>query len=237
MPHVPQAVSRFYTLDWQYALAISRLPVLRSAAVLVSVAPILTNVLSAWLPTGFWLTWVAAVLFLAAVVVLQVYCPRIIRDYRDYGAYESCGHSHRWVLWTLYYSLPSLPDSPAVISELESKGLTIPLSNTSPSVQSALNAQAAVARTTLATNRALTPANLDRDLHMLVVVHGQLSVVSVRENDPLLRQKERELFWIPFSHAAKSRPRARASFWILISAASGFVLANAVLNVCRVLLR
>jgi hypothetical protein len=57
-------------------------------------------------------------------------------------------------------------------------------------------------------------------------IDGKKLVLAMREKDPELPQKEKELFWILYSQAAKERPVWRTLFWVLIGIAVLLVIVN-----------
>ena len=59
----------------------------------------------------------------------------------------------------------------------------------------------------------------------------------MRENDPDVSKKEKELFWILYSQAAKERTMLRIAYWLLVGLALLLVAAVAVGRVYLALAR
>src|SRR5258706_252517 len=110
----PPAVSRRYRNDWQFAVDISRMPLLRVASLVIALMPIilsahkLIDLLGGKIPLSLWLLWPASVCFVLAWALVIIACPKFIREYRDFGQYKARQHSHRWIVWEFFINLESL---------------------------------------------------------------------------------------------------------------------------------
>jgi hypothetical protein len=237
------SVSRHYRFDWQYAVDISRLPYLRTASIIIALTPIAIQLVHAltteWkvaleLPPSVWLLWGASVAFIASWVVLAMRCPQFIKEYRDFGEYLRRAHSHRWIVWEFFSSIKTIKLWQAIVRETEEKGITIsPAATQDPQVFAACPifvdgpdpTQIVVGK----------PVNLNRDIYLPIQYFGSKRVLVLQEDDPKLQQKEKELYWILYSQAAKERSIARFLFWILISIAVLLVAINVLHNMGKVI--
>jgi hypothetical protein len=57
---------------------------------------------------------------------------------------------------------------------------------------------------------------------MPIWLYGKRFVIVMQENDPALKDKIKELFWILLTQCAKERPYSRIFFWALLGI-SGFL--------------
>jgi hypothetical protein len=62
-------------------------------------------------------------------------------------------------------------------------------------------------------------------------IDGERYVLPLQEDDPKLAEKEKELFWILYTQAAKERPYARGAYWLLVAIAAVLLLINVVKNI------
>ncbi len=235
MTFVPPAVSRWYRYDWQYAVDVSSVSLLQEAALLISLTPIIISISSTVfpslrgmdsIPVPLWLLWGASVAFVLAWGLLYLTCPKFIREYRDFGHYALRQHSHRWIVWEFYNNLESLSGWESVVRETSPKGLTTEIEHLPEDLIQRLGADFAVPATEQL--RVFRPVNIDRDIYLPIHIDGKKLVLPMVENDPALRQKEKELFWILYTQAAKERPVSRTIYWILIGIAVLLVSFNVI---------
>ncbi len=239
---VPQMVSRFYTLDWQFATRVGHLSLLRSAALVISAMPIVIELSRgafgvSWpIPLSLRLTWISSVVYLGCWLVLYLRCPKFIKQYRDYGEFVQKQHSHRWILWEFYNNRQLITSLPRLISEALQKGVAVRAEKIDePTVYACCPVYPKDAFITA--HGIYPPVNVNRDLIVPVVLDRERIVLALQETDPNLAQKEKELFWILLTQLTKERPKSRILFWILAHIAGlGFitsVLWNAGRAVCR----
>lgn len=81
------------------------------------------------------------------------------------------------------------------------------------------------------TLKVLRPVNIDRDIYLLILADGKQLALPMREGDPDLPKKEKELFWILYSQAAKERPIRRVIYWILIGVAVLLVILTVLIKI------
>lgn len=135
MNFVPPQVSKNFRYDWQFAVASSKLPFLRSASVVISLMPLLPSFSKVYLgentvpvPLSFWVTWTAAVAFLLSWSIIQTRCPKLIREYQDFGQYAKQQHSHRWIVWLFYDHVRSGESLDPLVREALLKEVALPAS-------------------------------------------------------------------------------------------------------------
>jgi hypothetical protein len=75
------------------------------------------------------------------------------------------------------------------------------------------------------------PVNANRDIYMPMHCFGKRLVLVLQESDPKLREKEKELFWILYTEAAKERPGYRAVYWGLVTLAAALLGFNVLKNI------
>jgi hypothetical protein len=75
------------------------------------------------------------------------------------------------------------------------------------------------------------PINIKRDIYLPIYCDGKEWVLSLQEDDQKLAEKEKELFWILYTQAAKERPCWRFCFWVLVVISGLLVAANVVKNI------
>jgi hypothetical protein len=225
-------VSRWYRFDWQYAADLNKLPFVQEAAFLISITPILVWVSGVAFPTpqatgGFalsmWLLWMAAISFVSARLLYYLACPKFIREYRDFGQYVARQHSHRWIVWEFYHNLERLSGWGQIVRETSPKGLTVEIGELPSEICRRLNSVF-----TSGPEEELmvfTPVNIDRDIYLPICAEGKKLALPMRESDPDLPKKEKELFWILYSQAAKERPKLRTIYWALVATAAILVAA------------
>lgn len=78
------------------------------------------------------------------------------------------------------------------------------------------------------------PVNINRDIYIPIHFEGSCRILTLQESDTKLATKEKELFWIFFSQAAKESPIARSLFWVLFYTMTILLVFNIGRNVYRV---
>src|ERR1051325_2887926 len=217
---IAPVVSRWYRFDWQYAVDISRIPVLSEAALIISVTPVVLSIahtpfatmIGLTTPVPLWLFWGASVAFVFAFGLVYAACPKFIREYRDFGQYATRKHSHRWILWEFYNNVESLSGWENIVRETSAKLLSCNASTVDSTVVEKLGPEfAGESKVT----RIFKPVNIDRDLYLPLHIDGKKLVLAMCEKDPDLAEKEKELFWILYTQAATERTIWRTLFWVL----------------------
>jgi len=213
-------VSRYYTYDWQFAATVGHLTLLRSAALVIAIMPIILELSRgafgvSWpVPLSLWLTWLSSIFYLFCWLILYIRCPSFIKQYGNFGDYSKRQHSHRWILWELYNSRCVITALPDVISETIQKGIAKYAYEKDDDCIFA--ACPLFKQNSVAQNFAIfPPVNMNRDLYIPVVLDRQRVVLSLQERDPELPNKEKELFWIILTRLTKERIRSRVAFWAL----------------------
>src|SRR5262245_604822 len=149
MKYVPRPVSRRYRLDWQYAADVNKIPFVREAALLISIAPFVGFLFPSSFPQlleardsslVLWMLWGAALAFILARLLYYFTCPKFIREYHDFGQYDARQHSHRWIVWEFYHNLESLSGWRQIVKETSSKGLAVELKQLSGDLPERLGA-------------------------------------------------------------------------------------------------
>lgn len=211
----PTPVSKYYFYDWQYAAGIAGSTGVLLIPVLFLLLSSIIDVQKAGLlviprPLAF-----AAVVFVDALLCVYLFCPRFIREYRDFGQYRAKIHSHRWIVWEFYNNLSTLAGWGQIVKETVAKGISQELSQFP-------DGEIKIALTTIMesnqgedTITIYKPQNFNRDIYLPIQLEDQKVILFLEEDDPKLPEKEKELFWILFSQAAKEKPYARVMFWIL----------------------
>jgi|HubBroStandDraft_4_1064222.scaffolds.fasta_scaffold313425_1 hypothetical protein len=223
----PPAVSRWYRFDWQYAVDVASVSLFQQGASLIAVILTILSSSSGIFPSlpsangapiPLWFLWVASVAFLLAWVLLYLRCPKFVREYRDFGQYATRQHSHRWILWEFYNNLESLAGWEGVVRETSSKGLTTDAEHVSQEVLKQLDKD--FLAPPMDKVRVFKPVNFNRDLYLPIHIDGRKLVLTMLETDTDLQKREKELFWILYSQAARERPVWRTIFWALMAIAA-----------------
>src|SRR5690554_4068911 len=102
----PTPVSRYFRLDWNYALKASRIRALQPATSVIALMPLLQQFLPSHLVSmeRLWLLWWASIFFICAIAILRARCPVFIQEYQDFSQFEARGHSHRWIIWETFHN-------------------------------------------------------------------------------------------------------------------------------------
>lgn len=224
----PTPVSRFYRLDWSYALKIVRISYFRLLSKLVISTPFIAPffpILQFDKPQVFAL-WSASALYLVGYLLLKLRAPLFLQEYRNFKAFESCGHSHRWILWLFHEYLPVFKDPVKVLRETVDKGLSVPaaITNVNRRVYAVLPVSSELKESELKVARTYKPVNLNNDLYFVFDLHVQTKAVKyvlpMQESDPALRNRQRELYWITFGACASARKWSRRFVWFFFTAAA-----------------
>jgi hypothetical protein len=219
-------VKRYYRLDWQYAVDLYNLTILRFLSLFLFFIPVLVDVqkvVSLSIPPGL---WIASVLFGIASLIIYVFCPKLIREYRDFGQYRARYHSHRWIVWEFYNTL----GWEAIVQETIAKGISVEFSKfPNGEIKNQLKR---VFEEDQTEDRILMyrPQNINRDIYLPIRLQDRKIILFLEEDDKKLPEKEKELFWILYSQAAKQEVEARYIYWILIST-SGLVFFLTLFNI------
>ena len=230
----PRPVSRYFRLDWNYALKVARFPALRPASFMISLMPILVGVMH-WLSTyiaNVWLLWTASIFFLVGYFILKVRAPPFIQEYQFYSQYESCGHSHRWIVWQFYTNLDSLSGWEHIVHETKEKLISLPCDSTPDYEVCRLCPVFDSPRTRPI--QVSAPIQVARDIYLPIRVGAEKLVLPMQESDPELGLKQKELFWILLTQCAKERPISRTFVWLFFGASGALYILTIINNVVRV---
>ena len=228
-------VSRLYRFDWQYAIDRSRLPFLRPASLIIGFMPLIKEGIrtvfgsTTELPFSIWIYWIAAISFLISWTILTISCPQFLLEYRDFGQYKKRKHSHRWIVWEFYNIIKSLKGWKTITQETLHKKISFKCS--SP-------ANHLCRRLSPLFFKELDPDSIDvfypinegRDIYLPINLYGEKVVLSLQEEDPELAEKEKELFWILYTQAAKEKKAQRVAFWIFFYISLVLVACNVIKN-------
>lgn len=212
----PPTVNRYYNFDWQYAVDIYKATFLRFISVIFLILPLIinseqVNVIS--IPLGF---LIASGTFILAMLIIYLFCPRFIREYRDFGQYNTRQSSHRWIIWEFYINLKSLSEWKTILKETVSKGISVELNEiTDTGIRTELEKSFRQGKRDSEIT-VYKPLNINRDIYLPIRLEKKKMILFLEEKDKNLAEKEKELFWILYSQAAKERVIARVIFWVLI---------------------
>jgi hypothetical protein len=228
--YVPSTVSRYFRLDWNYALRVVRIRWFQLAAQLVISTPLIAQFapLRALNEPRVWALWVSSGFFLLGFVVLRLRAPIFIQEYRNYKEYADFGHSHRWILWQFQLSLAVFRRPELVLQETIDKELSLPAGMQLTEIGKYDVTPFFGAPSNLAFDA--RPVNLNNDLYFPFWLNMQRYVLPIQEFDPRMRDRERELFWIIFTYGATARPVARFVVWTL------FLLAGISFTIAAVMI-
>ncbi len=196
----------------------------------------------------------AAALYAVAILIIKTMAPPILLEYPDYKSYEDKKHSHRWILWQFYHGVPTLTDGFKLLQESIEKKLSYDVASLP---RSRLPLTAAFGGPCIRKSVAITqrdgstptydmcvhaPYNFDRDLILGFTIKSSVDgverkyVLPIRESDPKLDLKCKELFWIILTEAAKENPVSRWIAWSLVRLSGLLLIVAVVLAVGHVLL-
>ncbi|MFN7137763.1 MAG: hypothetical protein ACK4UN_00325 [Limisphaerales bacterium] len=236
MKFIPPAVSRWYRYDWQYAVDVSRIRVLPTASLIIALMPMalsfksVLDLFGGTIPLSLWLLWPASITFVSAWTLVFAVCPKFVREYRDFGEFKKRQHSHRWIVWEFYNNLESLAGWKTIVRESFLKGIARESEEITD--QDAREALAKFPQQTEDDSvQVFPPINVKRDIYLPIYCDGKKWVLFLQEDDPKIEQKEKELFWILYSQAAKERPIWRTIFWVLVIISSLLVASNVFKNI------
>jgi hypothetical protein len=224
-------VSRYFRRDWHFAIRVAYAPLLRQAALVIALMPILEKILPMQHFAYLWILWSASVAFIFGFAVLQMRAPAFVQEYQNYAQFEARKHSHRWIVWEFWRARTVLPEWAGLLRELCYKQLAYPVA-----MQLDCDAYRVCPTFTPTTNHqtdALEPVNANRDIYLPIVIDGDRFVLPMQESDPDLGNKQKELFWILFTEGAKATPISRGIVWAafaLAAALAGIYVLNNILR-------
>lgn len=250
-----EGVANNFRSDWQFLIAASRINSALSLATLFSLVAIVTkfaDLVNLGTPALICFI-VAAVGYALAVVIIKSRAPKILQEYPDYKAYEDKKHSHRWILWQFYHAVQTLENGAKLLQETIEKKLSSDVAALSRS-RLPLNASfggTCIAKSVTITQRdgsaptydmcVYAPYNFDRDLILGFTIKSSVDgverkyVLPIREGDPKIDLKIKELFWITLTEAAKEDPVSRWIAWTLVRASGLLLIGAVILAVAHVL--
>lgn len=217
----PPPVSKHYRFDWQFAIELSRVTGLRFLSILFLVIPIIIGINEATSLKIPDLLYVSAASFFFAVLIILFRSPRFIQEYSDYGKYLERKNSHRWIVWQLYTYLDALEDWGGVIRETVSKGLSVKVGSIADEQIREKILDALEGFRSEDALVAAVPIIVQRDIYLPFIIDQADYVLFMKEDEETLEKKEKELFWIIFTAAAKQYKIARAICWVFIVIAIG----------------
>lgn len=221
----PSTVSRFFIFDWQFGVDIYNAAILRFISLAILILPFIIDSQKSQLlvlPSGLVLS---SLTFLGSCAFYFFFCPRFIREYRDFGQYQSRKHSHRWIVWEFYNYLKTFEGRGNIVRETVSKRLSIKVSQLKQGeiktvIENCFNEGEKEDTITIDSRpvkiKVFRPINLNRDIYLPFYIDNQKMFLSLEEDDKKLFEKEKELFWILYTQAVKERLLARLIFWVLI---------------------
>lgn len=251
-----KGVAKNFRFDWQFLIAASRINSALSLATLFSLIAIVTkfaDLINLGTPALICLI-VAAAEYALAIMVIKTRAPQILQEYPDYQSYVDKKHSHRWVLWQFYHGVQMLKNGAKLLQETIEKKLS---SDITKLPRSRLPLNASFSRTCIARSVTITqsdgssptydmcvyvPYNFDRDLIMGFTIKSSLDgverryVLPIREDDPKVELKIKELFWITLTEAARENPVSRWIAWTLVRTSGMLLIVAVILAVGHVLI-
>lgn len=251
-----EGVAKNFRFDWQFLIAASRINSALSLATLFSLIAIVTKFADLVnLGTRALVCFIAASAgYAVAIVIIKMRAPRILQEYPDYKSYEDKKHSHRWILWQFYHEVQTLKYGAKLLQETIEKKLSSDV-GTLPRSRLPLNKSfsgTCIAQRVTITQRdgsvptydmcVHAPYNFDRDLIMGFTIKSSVDgverkyVLPIREGDPKIDLKIKELFWITLTEAAKENPLSRWIAWTLVRTSGCLLVAAVILAVGHVLL-
>jgi len=135
-------------------------------------------------------------------------------------------------VWEIYHNINSLRGKKNVLEEVASKGLTESLSaypELSFKIEERFESESENEEIAV-----LAPEIVGRDIYLPIKDGGEKFLLALKERDPELPQKEKELFWILYSQATKERHIARFIYWVLVGLSGVLMLLNLLKNVIAV---
>ena len=231
----PGSVSGWFRLDWQYVLRAGRLPAVKPVAVILVAFPVLGDLTSKIDQTtpGFTFIWLGGVTSLIAFGLTWLRCPSSVREYQSFKDFDDVGHSHRWIGWLFRNHEHDYVDRAHILKETIEKKLAVREADVC--IPSALGeAFEQVKRKDQDAGPAIVqPINIDRDLFIGFWLEGQPYVIPLQEDDPKIKEKLKELFWIIQSDLLKSRPLSRYLIWGLYATTLALFLIALGMNLAK----
>jgi hypothetical protein len=231
----PDAVSKWFRLDWQYVLRAGRLPAVKPVAVVLVAFPVLGDLTSSIDETtpGFWFIWLGGVASLLAFVLTWLRCPSSVREYETFKDFEDMGHSHRWIGWLFRNHQHDYVDREDILKETLEKKLAfreLDVCNPSALAQAFEKVKLNGPQPGPAI---VKPINLDRDLFVGFWLAGEPYVIPLQEEDPKINEKIKELFWIISTDLLGSRPLSRYLIWTLYAITVSLFVIALVMNLAK----
>ncbi|SIO07309.1 hypothetical protein [Algoriphagus halophilus] len=213
-------VNKDYRKDWQFAMDVMKNPIVKPATSVIFIVPILLSILNKeildgiqlpfQLPLTLWLSWISAILYLIALIIYRVYCPKFVQEYRDFGQFSKRKHSHRWIVWEFYYNIIKY-ETWELLRESFDKNISI----------EAEGEEGKEYFTSKAKNNETIDIGIPKVKGRNVLLPFKLEdnkiyLLKISEDDIKLNEKEKELFWILYTSLTKQNNTARNWFWIVI---------------------
>jgi hypothetical protein len=221
----PRPVSRFFYLDWAFALRIVKFEIIKWLSPLLFATGITARyfpIMRFNLPQVF-LLWAASASFLIGYLILRFRAPRFLQEYKHFKEYQDFSHSHRWIVWQIHIQSTALQSAADLLRETIDKGLSLDTSSISkgavyrvcPLVPQAIDSKP----------KMYEPINLNNDIYLVFDLDSKRYVLPVQESDPALDSRQKELFWTLYTACTTARPLARVMFWAFILAAIVFLIS------------
>ena len=227
-------VNTEYRKDWQFAMDVMIKPIVKPATSVIFIVPILLGILNIeifngvefpfQLPLTLWLSWASAILYLIALTIYRVYCPKFIQEYRDFGQFSKREHSHRWIVWEFYYNIIKY-ETWELLRESYDKNISLEadINEINEYFNSKIDEKAKIDM--------LKPKVEERNIILpFKLENNKKYLLKISEEDNELNEKEKELFWILYTSLTKQNETARTWFWrvifLMISSVSLIVIFN-----------
>lgn len=233
-------VSKNFRADWNFAISVSRITSVASIATIFSLAAIVTDFQKFQkLGNVAVVCFAAAIgLYVVAFAIIKFRAPPFLQDNPNYKAFEDQKHSHRWILWLFYESISTYSGGASILHESIEKKLSLDISQltglpsnfSGESVKKSFDNTAGAQGSNIITLEAFKPQNHERDLYMFFTVAGPGAAsikqyfLPIKEDDPELDAKMRELFWIIFTEAAKTNPVSKFFAWGALYVSMAFTI-------------
>nr|WP_319384389.1 hypothetical protein [uncultured Roseibium sp.] len=250
---IMDGVGSNFKRDWPYLIAASRINSVLSVATLFSVIAIITR-LSNLEDLGAKALYVflsAAATYLLAIAIIKLKAPAILQEFPNYSDFKAQENSHRWILWEFFYGIQALKAGFRLLPQTIFKRLSVNVNSISRSGMPTKKAFEKFAREEeiIVRNKEkkdekyiiklYEPVNFGRDLLIGFSTLDEEKVekkyvLPIREDDPHLEAKSKELFWILFTDAAKENPGIRSVAWFLVKLSGFLLILSVVLAVYNV---
>ncbi|SEE28944.1 hypothetical protein SAMN04487765_2021 [Tenacibaculum sp. MAR_2010_89] len=227
-------VNKEYRKDWQFAMDVMKNPIVKPATSVIFIVPILLSILNMeilgdlqlpfQLPFTLWLSWISAILYLIALTIYRIYCPKFIQEYRDFGQFFKRVHSHRWIVWEFYYNILKY-ETWELLRESYDKNISTVTKdevldnyfNSNNLIENKVEMQ----KPKVEGRDIVLPFRLENNKNYLL---------KISEDDNKLDEKEKELFWMLYTSLTKQNEKARTCFWnvifLMIFSVSSIVICN-----------